>query len=191
MREITLLRHGATTLPGRYLGQADVPLSATGLAAMHAALGDEAFDAIVSSPLQRCAAFAQEFSARHALPCTLDADWMELGFGAWDGQSAQEIMQHSPEALQNFWRDPIRHPPPGGEALPEATQRILAGWHRLADMPRTLIVTHGGVMRLLFCQLMQLPLERLWSIEINHVARMRFVVDEGGVRLRYFHAGVC
>lgn len=188
-RRITLIRHGATTQPGHYHGRSDIPLSDHGMRAMRRAMGEERFDHVVSSPLRRCAAFAQDFAALHDVPFALDADWMEIGFGAWEGKTAAEIMADSPTALKSFWRDPIGHPPPGGEALESAADRVLHAWKRLPQAPSVLVVTHGGAMRLLFCRLMGLPLSALWRIELNHVARLEFLVDEAGIRLHLFHAG--
>ncbi|MEO1750208.1 histidine phosphatase family protein [Thiofaba sp. EF100] len=188
-RRITLLRHGATTQPGHYHGHSDVPLSDRGMRSMHQAMAGERFDQVISSPLKRCASFAQDFAALHDVPCALDADWMEVGFGAWEGKTAAEIMAESPKALKAFWRDPIGHPPPGGEPLDAATERVWHAWERLPKLPQVLVVTHGGAMRLLFCRLLGLSLTALWRLELNHVARLEFLVDEDGVRLHYFHAG--
>lgn len=188
-RRITLLRHGATTQPGHYHGHSDVPLSDHGMRSMYQALSGERFDQVISSPLKRCASFAQDFAILHDVPFALDADWMEVGFGTWEGKTAAEIMAESPKALKAFWQDPIGHPPPGGEMLPDAADRVYHAWERLPRVPKVLVVTHGGAMRLLFCRLMGLPLTALWRLELNHVARLEFLVDEAGVRLHYFHAG--
>ena len=189
MRTVTLMRHGATTHPAVYHGQFDVPLSGRGLEDMHATLTDSHFDRVISSPLQRCSRFAQDFAAQHDLPIELDADWSEIGLGDWEGKTAHEIMERSPKPLKAFWRDPLNHPPPGGEPLPDAAKRIHRAWKRLPDAPSTLIVTHGGVMRLLFCRLMGLPLTDIWRIEINFVSRLEFSIDDQGERLRFFDAG--
>jgi len=190
LKTVTLLRHGATTHPGCYHGRtSDVPLSGQGMEDMHKAMEYCHFDQVISSPLLRCAAFAQDFAARDDLPISFDADWMEIGFGEWEGISASEIMDRAPSALKAFWRDPLNHPPPGGEPLTDASRRIQGAWTHLPDAQRTLVVTHGGVMRLLFCRLMGLPLTDIWRIEINHVARMEFAIDEQGERLRSFDSG--
>lgn len=188
-RRVTLLRHGATTMPGRYHGRTDIPLSGRGMQAMHHALGDMLFDRVISSPLLRCAAFAQDFAAMHDLSLDLDADWMEIDFGDWEGMSAVEIMEKNPKGLKAFWRDPIAHPPPRGEPLGKASDRVLCAWKRLPAVPNTLIVTHSGAMRLLFCRLMGLPMSALWQLDVNHAARMDFIIDESGERLHFFHAG--
>lgn len=191
MRHMTLLRHGQTCQPGRYHGLNDVSLSDAGRAQMRAALTDCAAGAtrIISSPLLRCAEMAQDYAATHNLPIELDPAWVELDFGAWTGRSAAEIMQHEAEHLSAFWHDPLQHAPPGGETLQHAASRIHAAWDALPMDENLLIVTHGGVMRLLFCQLLGLPLTQLWRIDLHYAARMTWLCDASGTRLHHLHAG--
>ncbi|MDM7321727.1 MAG: histidine phosphatase family protein [Gammaproteobacteria bacterium] len=188
-RRITLLRHGATIQPGHDHGHADVPLSDHGMRRMHQIMAGERFEQVISAPLRRCASFAEDFAALQDVPCALDADRMEVGFGAWEGPTAAEIMAKSPKALKAFGRDSTGHPPLGGKPLESAAEHVWHAWERLPRVPHVRVVTHGGAMRLLFCRLMGLPLTALWRLELNHAARLEFIVDEAGVRLHDFHAG--
>ena len=89
---VDLLRHGEPVGGSRYRGQTDDPLSDKGWTQMRTAVGDaHPWDHIVSSPLCRCSDFARELVARHALPLTLDPRLMELGFGAWEGRTADAM----------------------------------------------------------------------------------------------------
>ena len=191
MRHITLLRHGQTCQPGLYHGHNDVELSETGRAQMHAALDSlpNGTQQVFSSPLRRCAEVAQAYAAVHTLPLVLDRAWMELDFGAWTGRSAQEIMQSDGERLSSFWRDPLHHVPPAGESLRHAAARVQAAWNALPPEGHLLIVTHGGVMRVLFCLLLELPLSQLWRVDIHYAARMEWVTDSSGTRLHHLHPG--
>ena len=66
---IDLLRHGETERGGGFRGSLDDALTARGWQQMHAALhGAGPWDALISSPLQRCAAFASQLAAQRALP---------------------------------------------------------------------------------------------------------------------------
>ncbi len=63
---VDLLRHGEPEGGNKYRGALDDPLSELGWAQMRAATGDRCpWQAIVSSPLRRCAAFARELANRH------------------------------------------------------------------------------------------------------------------------------
>jgi alpha-ribazole phosphatase len=68
---IDLLRHGETGQRS-YRGQLDDALTAAGWAQLRAAVEGREWDMIVSSTLQRCAAFARELSAARGLPLRLD-----------------------------------------------------------------------------------------------------------------------
>ena len=61
---LDLLRHGETELGGGLRGSIDDALTDTGWAQMRAAVvGQGPWDRLVSSPLQRCARFAEELGA--------------------------------------------------------------------------------------------------------------------------------
>lgn len=178
---IDLLRHGETRAGSVYLGRTDAPLSEHGFRQMAEALPDAPrYHAVLSSPLVRCAAFAKNYAQRHGLPLHFDARFREINFGAWDGCSAAEIAAADPAALENFWRDPIACPPPQAEPLLSFQARVLAGWRELpARYPgqRVLLVTHGGVMRIILCHLQQRPLTDLLNLEVPHATLHRICVE--------------
>ena len=63
---LDLLRHGETELGGGLRGSLDDALTATGWQQMREAVqGRGPWDRVLSSPLQRCARFAQELSLIH------------------------------------------------------------------------------------------------------------------------------
>lgn|SRR3989344_2889406 len=93
---------------------------------MRQAVGENCpWQAIASSPLSRCADFARELAARHGLPLEIDARLIELGFGAWEGCTAQELTAKDPEILARFRSDPLSNTPPGAESLAVFRSRIL------------------------------------------------------------------
>jgi len=178
---IDLLRHGETRAGSVYLGRTDAPLSEHGYRQMAEALTDAPhYDAVLSSPLARCAAFAQDYAQLHGLPLHHDARFQEMDFGAWDGRSAAEIAAADAGALENFWRDPVVFTPPQAEPLPSFQARVLAAWRELpARYPgqHVLLVTHGGVMRIILCHLQQRPLNELLSLAVPHAALHRIAVE--------------
>lgn len=174
---LELLRHGETESGGGLRGSLDDALTATGWAQLRGAMQDAGpWDRIVSSPLQRCARFAEELAAAHGLSLTLEPDLQELHFGAWEGRSAAELMDTDADALGRFWADPYSFTPPEGEPLLQFEARIQAALQRLQrDYPgeRLLIVTHGGVMRLLLAQARGLPRQDLLQVSVAHAERVR------------------
>lgn len=150
MSTIELLRHGRTVADGRWCGRSDVALAGEGWTQMWCAVEGRHWDGIVSSPLRRCAEFAQALALRLGVGCTLDARWQELDFGVWENRRAAAI---DVSDLAAFWRDPDAHPPPGGERLGSLCARVRAAHEALrtsiAADEAVLVVTHGGPMRVL------------------------------------------
>lgn len=178
---IDLLRHGETQAGSVYLGRSDAPLSEHGYRQMaEALLNAPHYHAVLSSPLVRCAAFAKDYAQRHGLPLHCDARFQEMDFGVWDGCSAAEIAAADAAALENFWRDPVAFPPPQAEPLLSFQARVLSAWRELpARYPgqRVLLVTHGGVMRIILCHLQQRPLGELLNLSVPHAALHRICVE--------------
>ncbi len=105
---IDLIRHGEPEGGTRFRGWQDDPLSEQGWSQMRQAVGEHnPWQQIISSPLLRCAAFAAELSGRLELPMTTEGRLQEIGFGEWEGRRAAELYQESPDAVGNFWRDPV------------------------------------------------------------------------------------
>nr|WP_243889347.1 histidine phosphatase family protein [Shewanella algae] len=136
---------------------------------------------LLSSPAQRCQAFAAELKADMPdyFPAPLQQhDWLwELDFGDWDGMKVASVYQQHSEAAEAFWRDPVANTPPGGESLPAFRSRVLDGWQTMvqrwltrevsssessvsgdsassASADAALILTHSGVIRLLLAEIL-------------------------------------
>lgn len=181
---LDLLRHGETELGGGLRGSLDDALTANGWTQMRAAVVDGGpWDRIVSSPLQRCARFAAELGEQLNLSVHLDKDLQELHFGAWEGQSAAALMETDAEALGLFWADPYGFTPPQGEPVSAFSARVLAAVGRLHAAyagERILLVSHGGVMRLLLAQARSLPRDQLLNVEVGHGALFALTVAADG-----------
>ncbi|MFJ2538553.1 MULTISPECIES: alpha-ribazole phosphatase family protein [unclassified Pseudomonas] len=182
---LDLLRHGETELGGGLRGSLDDALTEKGWAQMRAAVvAGGPWDRLVSSPLQRCARFAAELGEQLNLPVQLDKDLQELHFGAWEGQSAAALMETDAEALGLFWADPYGFTPPQGEPVSDFSARVLAAVARLQAAyagERVLLISHGGVMRLLLAQARGLPREQLLNVEVGHGALFSLTVEVDGL----------
>lgn len=175
MSRISLLRHGATAAGARYCGTTDVPLSEAGWQQLWQAVDGKRWTRIVSSPLQRCAAFAQALAEAQQISCAIDLRWRELHFGDWEGASAAELFERSPLAIENFWRDPLSFPAPNSEPLPALQHRVLEAWKTLTasidmstDDETILVVTHGGPIRVVLAERDGIALRDLLKIEVAH-----------------------
>ncbi len=175
---IDLLRHGEAQGGNYYRGITDDPLTEIGWKQMLQALPlDSSLDLIITSPLQRCHAFASELSKQKASRLEINPGFQELNFGRWEGKTAAEITHTDPDALLNFYEDPEANPPPDSEKLNFFRERIRSCWHKtVQEHPdkHLLIITHAGVIRMLFSLLLDIPLCNTFRIQVNHACKTRF-----------------
>jgi len=193
---IDLLRHGEPEGGHKYRGRLDDPLSARGLAQMRAVIGQRCpWKVVISSPLMRCLAFAQELADRYGLQLEIEPDLSEISFGVWEGRTLVEIVADTPHALTNFWRDPLRHPPPGGESLQACQTRVEAAWQTLLERHagrHVLLVGHGGVIRLVISHILAMSLNHIWRLEVPYASLSRIRVHGRGANAEpvlVFHSG--
>ncbi len=177
---IDLIRHGEPVGGKMYRGQRDDPLSEKGWGQMRGAVGDQRpWDQIVSSTLLRCSEFAQELAQRHDLPLEFDARFKEIGFGAWEGRTAAQLQAENAEAFARFYADPVLHRPPGAEPLAEFRARIAQAWESVLARHRgkhVLIVGHAGVMRMVLCHTLEIPLHSMFRIHVPNACLTRIRV---------------
>jgi len=193
---VDLLRHGQTEGGSGFRGSTDDPLTGLGMDQMWAATaGQDGWDRIVASPLQRCAEFARALAERKRTPLEIDARLREIDFGAWEAQTAEQITQRDADGLRRFWADPIRHPPPGAEAVPAFEARVLSCWRDQLQRhagSRVLLVTHGGPIRAILGQVYRVPWTDLLRLDLPHASLTRVRVEraaDGSVQAGVAAAG--
>ena len=186
---IDLLRHGESQYSHTLRGHLDDELTAKGWQQMQSTIEqvtDQTWDVIVTSSLKRCACFAEQLAKTTQLPLLLNHDLKEMYFGEWEGVSTQQIYETSPELLAIFWQKPSQYCPPQAETLMQFQTRILKGFQDLLlDMQnqnwqRALVVTHGGVIKLLSCLAQQQPLDDLLKMqaELGKLYSFEFFEEE-------------
>lgn len=176
---VSLVRHGDVIgRPFVFRGTSDPPLSELGwqqLRARIAWLAHPAITRVVSSPAQRCRAFAEELARDHAAPLAIDADLRELAFGAWEDKTPAEVAAADGERLAAFRADPHTATPPGGEPYRELVSRVRAALARITrDVAAHLVVvTHAGVMRTLIGDWLHVPAGQLARIALGPASTCR------------------
>lgn len=171
MTTLGLLRHGEVEGGVCFRGHQDDPLSDKGLDQMWGSVKATEWDYVVTSPLKRCVEFAKLFSQQQSIPLITNKDLMEIYFGEWEGRTSAELMDETPELLTNFWQDAENNSPPGGEKLSAFAARVMQARDSILEQvgeKRILIVTHGGVIRILLCHDRQIPLTKMFDIDVAH-----------------------
>ena len=193
---IDCLRHGEVDGDACFRGRRDDPLSDHGWQQMQACCNNRSWDAVVTSPLMRCHDFAKAWADQHKRSLSVDTDWSEIDFGAWEGLKAKQIERAYPDALQHFYTDPSTFTPPGAESYQHFTIRIQRGWERLMTEfagQHVLLVTHAGPIRALFSQLLAIPVPQSLHVEVPHACLTRFSCFQEGdnrfVQLNFHNPG--
>ena len=166
MTELILIRHGETdwNVQGRFQGQIDVPLNAMGLrqaALMAERMARERVDVFYCSDLLRTRQTAEPAAARLALGAVPDAALREQHFGVLEGLSFDEVKARHPDELAAWLRHDPDYALPGGESVRSFHARVLAAVRALAAQHaglRLAIVTHGGVLDMIYRTVHALPL---------------------------------
>jgi alpha-ribazole phosphatase/probable phosphoglycerate mutase len=141
--------------------------------------GENQWQVVVSSPLLRCAEFAEELAASAGIPLETDARFKEIGFGEWEGRTPEELMKTVPGCLDRLWRDPAGFTPPGGEGLEAFSARVRASWSDTLARhsgKKILLVAHGGVNRVILCHALQMPLQYMFRLEVPFAGLSRIRV---------------
>lgn len=172
---LILMRHGEPVGGERIRGRLDDPLSDAGWQQMQSSAQQVRVDRVVTSPLLRCQAFAQAWSAAQGIPLQVDDDLQEMGMGSWEGLTRADIFADDPQGYWRFQADPVGCMPPGGETLQAAAVRagrVLTRLQALPDGERVLVVAHAGIMRLLVAQALALPSEAAMRIKLPYACQV-------------------
>jgi len=167
---IDLLRHGEPVGGRKYRGRIDDPLSEKGWQQMRDVVGaHRPWQGIVSSTLVRCSAFANELATRLDIPLHKDSRLEELGFGEWEGHTAEELNGLNAGQVDRFLDDPVAHRPPGAEPLAEFRARVQSAWQEICERhtgQHVLVVAHAGVIRMILSQVLDIPPQRMFRIVV-------------------------
>ena len=194
--QLLFIRHGETdwNRQQRFQGQIDVPLNDTGRAQaqrLKQRLSAEAFDVLISSDLNRAQQTAAPLAQALGLQPQLVPGLREQHFGAWEGLDVPTIKaRHGALWPQWLQQDGDFALAGGGESLRQFHARVLATVRQLVVQHagrRLALVTHGGVLDMLWRSAQNLPITGLRNCEIpntglNHLRWVgeRLLIDSWG-----------
>ena len=188
MTEVVLLRHGETDMNRelRFQGHVDVSLNATGLEQarrLAARMTGERADALYASDLLRARQTAQPVAAQLALQPVPEPGLREQCFGRLDGTRVDEIKAQHPDCWAGWLRFDEDYCMPEGETTRQFHARVMEALQRLcAAHPgqKLVLVTHGGVLDMVYRTARSLGLNGPRQSEIPNAGFNRVCVREGG-----------
>lgn len=164
-KTIYIVRHGSTEWneQGRIMGHQDLDLSALGQQQAEGArsiLSPCRLDLALTSPLTRTGHTAKIVLEGRDVTLEEDPCLIELALGGWEGKSRKEL-RHD-HSWHRWISKPHEGGTPEGETLEDVQGRASAaltkGLERIEPGGGLVIVTHGGVARVLLLHLLGLPL---------------------------------
>lgn len=193
---VILVRHGATpwNRDGLVQGWTDIPLSEDGrLQAARAAdaLSAHRIGRVLASDLSRARETADIIAARLGLGVESHAGLREYHCGRWEGRPYLAIRSEEHEAFWGWFNDPDV-PAPGGESMRQAAARAVpvleaAVERHAAEEGALLVVSHGGINRLLAGHLLGLPIEAAKRMRLDNGSISVFEPFLGGWALKLWN----
>lgn len=182
--ELYLIRHPEPDVPaGTCYGRSDIGL--TGDAGAEAARLMPLLPAgipVFTSPLSRCRSVAQHLAAQPGV----DERLIEMDFGDWELRRWDEIEK----AVFDAWTADILHfTPPGGEPATALLARALDFIEdmRALDAPAAAVLTHGGLLRVLFAHWLEVPTRRWPRLVFGFGAVSKVVLEGKDLRVEYLN----
>ena len=190
MTDFIFIRHGETdwNRQQRFQGQIDVPLNDLGQTQARrrgARLAEEPAEHLICSDLQRAQQTAAPLAAAwQAAPVLLEG-LREQCFGVLEGLDVPTIKARHPDLWLQWLEHRADFALPGGESLQQFHARVMAAVQHLAEQHpgrRLAVVTHGGVLDMLWRTANGLPLNGLRTCDIpntglNHLRWRQGTLD--------------
>jgi 2,3-bisphosphoglycerate-dependent phosphoglycerate mutase len=191
LTRIVAVRHGETAwnVQTRIQGQIDIGLNARGrqqARRLACALADERFDAVYASDLQRAADTARAVAEHNGLPLRTEVSLRERGFGTFEGLTWADVEQQHPDASRRWRERDAAFGPPGGETLAVFYERAVQALAAIAARHRgqhIAIVTHGGVLDVLYRAASRIALDAPRTWQLGNAAINRVLHGERGFTL--------
>lgn len=184
-RRLLLVRHGpvAEGHARQYVGSMEPPISADWASQSLASWVQSLKPAkCYCSPQLRARQTFDLIARPQGLAGQLEEDLREIDFGRWEGKTFEQIQAEDPTAAAAWadFREDFTFP--DGEAVSAFIARTARAARRLAEGPAevVLVVTHGGVVRMLICHLLGLPTRHFLLFDVRRGGCAVVDVFDGG-----------
>jgi alpha-ribazole phosphatase/probable phosphoglycerate mutase len=176
---VNLIRHGETegAETKRYKGHIEVPLSDNGMKQIKRLSEylsqNTDLNAVYTSDLGRAMKSAEIIAGPYGLKPVIIKALRERNFGVWEGMSFDEIKEKYPDTFNAWTENPLQFSPIEGESTIEVKDRALKAFNEITGMHNSdniAVVAHGGINRVILCELLGIPLENIFRIEQDFAA---------------------
>lgn len=187
MKTIYLVRHGRTRSneEGRFQGWEDHPLSPVGqeqALSLKKRARDLMVTALYTSDLMRTKETARPLAEEKQLVPQALAAFREISFGEWEGCRIRDLRKTDSKRLQTLWLTPTQVTLSGAEDLQEAQARGMKGLNEVKDAMEdgtaVMVVSHGGMIRLLLCCILQAPIDCMWHLTLDNTSVTKLTYDD-------------
>ena len=124
--------------------------------------------AVYCSHLSRAVKSAELIAKPYCLEPVIVPALRERNFGIWEGMSFDEIKEKYPEEFTAWAGNPLEFSPMEGESTVEVKDRVINAMNTIIKHhggEHIAIVSHGGVIRVILCDILGVPLENIFRFE--------------------------
>ncbi len=189
--KLYIIRHGQTdwNVEGKIQGRQDIPLNDMGrrqARALADGMKSRPVAAVYSSPQKRAMETAEAIAGPLGLTVKAVPQLMEIGYGDWEGRSAEDILTTDRELYESWWQHPATVAPPGGETLNQVDERCRQAWDMIRSGMKgdTAVVAHGGTLAHFIVHLLEGQPEAKEIVVSNaSITTMDYDPESGACRL--------
>lgn len=184
--EIYLIRHTQVNLPeGICYGFSDVDVSENfeeDTASILKKINIDKSFITFSSPLIRCIKLSKLIGTDELY---IDERLKEINFGDWELKKWNEIDRLEIEKWSN---DYVSNNCPAGESFSDLYKRVIEFYNDILLINKDIIVvTHGGVIRCLLANILEIPLKNAHKIKVNMGSITKITIDKAITVIDYIN----
>lgn len=148
---------------------------------------------IYTSPLQRCSILAKDLKTNlqnYFHPqIKRNKNLKEMNFGEWELKKWNEINE---DELKQWTDNFVTESTPNGESFEVLNKRVIDFWQKNIKTEKekgkiALIVCHAGVIRSILCYVLQIPLQKAFSVSIDYGSISKLKVFETHTQVEFLN----
>lgn len=135
---------------------------------------------LYSSPLRRCTLLSDAIEDLIGESKTVDYRLQETNFGLFEGKTYTDLLNEVPEVVEKWNEDLIHFQIPNGESLKQCAERVNTFCHDIRSKNEdVIVVSHGGIMKLLLLNLLHLDLSHFWKFYTSNGCIIEIEYNDG------------